>query len=119
MSDIDEKECPYGIRDLPEFFKVERSGIRRSAGKYHLRFTLLGDRAYLIIIEHLRITVHAVRHHIVKFSGKIMGVAVRQMAPARKVHREDRISRFKHREIYDHIRLRAGMRLHVHVLRAE
>ena len=56
---------------------------------------------------------------LVKFAGKICRMPVGEMAAVREIHRQDFVARFHHGEIDRHVRLRAAVRLHVHVLRAE
>jgi hypothetical protein len=44
---------------------------------------------------------------------------VRQVAAVRQVHRQDGVARLQLGEVHRHVRLRAGVRLHVGVLRPE
>ena len=53
------------------------------------------------------------------FSGQRRLAAVRQMSAVREVHAEDPVARLQQRRIHGHIRLRAGVRLNVGVIRAE
>ena len=46
-------------------------------------------------------------------------MAVRQVAAVREAHAENRVAGLQHGHVDGHIRLRAGVRLHVHVLGAE
>ena len=50
---------------------------------------------------------------------KLTRGAVRQVAAVRQAHAEDRVAGLEHAEVDRHVRRRAGMGLHVHVLGAE
>ena len=56
---------------------------------------------------------------VIKVAGEIRGMTVREMAAVREIHGQNLVARFQHREIDRHVRLRAAVRLHIHVLAAE
>ena len=61
----------------------------------------------------------AVGHDRVELAGEIERVAVREVAAVRQVHAEHRVARLQQRHVDRHVRLRAGVRLHVDVVGAE
>ena len=58
-------------------------------------------------------------HDRVELAREIQRMAVRQVAAVREIHPEHRVARLQQREVHGHVRLRAGVRLHVGVLGAE
>ncbi len=119
MRYVHEHKCAHRIRDLPELFKIYCAGVSRCAHEYHLRLVFCGYTGDLVIVERLCLAIYAIRDYIIEFTGKIMRVAVRKMASACQVHSHDRIARLKHGKIYDHVGLRAGMRLDIDMLGAK
>src|SRR6266542_6364039 len=56
---------------------------------------------------------------LIKSPGEICWMSVGEMTAMGEVHRENFVARLNGCEIDRHIRLRAAVRLHVHMLRAE
>ena len=80
---------------------------------------LVGQPRKLVVVDALIVLSHAVRDNRVELAGEVEGMAVREMSAMREVHAEHRVARLQQREIHAHVGLRARMRLHVGVLRAE
>ena len=52
-------------------------------------------------------------------SGEIGRTSVCEMPAVGQILSHDRIARLQHRKLHCHIRLRPGMRLHIHIFAAE
>ncbi|MNV59091.1 hypothetical protein D3C71_1514930 [compost metagenome] len=63
--------------------------------------------------------MYTVSDEIVQEAGSVNRAAVRQMAAVGQVHAEHSIARIEGGQIHGHIRLRAGMRLHIDVVCSE
>ena len=116
---VDEEERVDRIGDLPKARKIEKARISRSARGDHRRAHLFGLFGERVVVDLLGLFAHAVVRHLVKFAGEICRMAVGQMTAVGEIHRQDAVARFDGGEIDRHVRLRAAVRLHVDVLRAE
>ena len=99
--------------------KSNDARIRAGADHDHLRPVLAREPVELVVVEPLVALADAVRHDREELAGEVQRMAVREMAAVREVHPEDGVARLEHGEVDGHVRLRAGMRLHVDVLGAE
>ena len=72
-----------------------------------------------VVIDLLRLFVHAVMRDLIKLAGKICRMPVGEMAAVGEIHRQDFVARFNGGEINRHVRLRAAVRLDVDMLGAE
>ena len=107
------------IRDLPEFLKINDSGICACAGDDHLRLMLLRQSPNFLIIDQHVLFTDVVRYDLKPFPRHVDGTAMRQMAAIRKTHPQNLVSRLQHCKKHGHIRLCAGVRLHVRMLGAK
>ena len=98
---------------------VYDAGVGGGAGDYHLRLQLPGHAAHLVIVDELGGGVHAVGAHVEVLAGDGRLGAVGEVAAAGEVHAHDDVAGLGEREVNGHVGLRAGVRLHVGVLRAE
>ena len=116
---VDEKKRADRIGDLPQPRKIDDARIGRRAGRDHRRLGFLGEFLQRVVIDLLGLFVDAVMRDLIKLAGEIRRMAVRKMAAMREIHRQDFVARFNRGEINRHVRLRAAVRLHVHMLGAE
>ncbi len=80
---------------------------------------LPGERQQLVIIDPLRLAIHAVRNDLEILAGEVQRMAVAQVPAAGEIHRQHRIAGRQDGAEDRHVRLGSGVRLHVHVLGAE
>ena len=125
------RDEPGDVRHVGEDFRADAVGgradareiddprVRARADDNHLRFVRLGQPVQLVVVEALVVLAHAVGHDGVEQAGEVQRVAVRQVTAVRQVHAEDRVARLEQRQVHRHVRLRARVRLHVRVFRAE
>ena len=73
----------------------------------------------LVVVDALVFLAHAVGHDVEVLAREVQRVAVREVAAVGEVHAQDRVAGLEHRQVDGHVRLRAGVRLHVGVLGAE
>jgi hypothetical protein len=73
----------------------------------------------LVVVDPLVVLAHAVGDDGVQLAGKVERVAMGQVSTVREVHPQDRVAGLQQREVHRHIRLGAGMRLHVRMVGAE
>src|ERR1044071_5321266 len=106
-------------RNLAYALEVYRARVGRSAADNHLRVVLLRQTFELVVVYLLRLARDAVLRDLVAEAGEVQGVAVREVPAVREVHAENRVAVLQGREVDGHVRLRARVRLHVRVLRAE
>ena len=85
----------------------------------HLRLVLVREALELVVVDPLVVFADAVRDDVVELAGEVQRMAVREVAAVREVHAEDGVAGLEQREVDGHVRLRAGVRLHVGVLGAE
>ena len=106
------------VCDFSEFFKVDGARVRGRTGDDHLRLFLFGKGTERIIVNET-VLIHAVGHDVVQQAGLIDRRAVGQVTAVVQAHAEHGITRLAQRLIDRHVRLRARVRLHVRVFRAE
>ena len=116
---VAEEERADLIRDLAEAPRLDRPRVRRAAAHDELRPVLLREREHVVVVDEVRLPRDAVVDDRVQPPREVDLEPVRQVAAVRELEREDRVARLEAREVDGHVRLRAGMRLHVRVLRAE
>ena len=116
---IDHQVRADGIGDLTEACKVDHARIRARTGDDELRANLLGRARKRLIVDGLGLGVNTVEMRLKIFSGQRRLAAMRQMSAVGEVHAEDPVARLQQRRIHGHIRLRAGVRLNVCMVRAE
>ena len=107
------------MRRAARMREVDDAGIRARADHDHLRLVLVGQPVELVVIDPFVVRLHAVGDDFIQQARKVERVTVRQVAAVGEVHAEDGVARLHDREIHGHVGLRARMRLHIRVLRAE
>ena len=78
-----------------------------------------GKAANFVIIDHFRLGIYAVGDKVVILAGHVHGASMGQVAAVGKVHAEHGVAIVEQRKINGKVRLCAGMRLHIGMLRAE
>ena len=80
---------------------------------------LQGQALHFIVVDCLRVPVHAVRDELVQVAGEVDRSAVGQVAPLVQLHPHYRIPGFQQSEVHRHVGLGSAVGLDVGVLRAE
>ncbi len=99
--------------------KIEKARIRAPAADNHLRLFRQRDLLQQVVVNGFRILTHSIRHHAVQLAREIQLVPVRQMPAMRQIQSQNRVSGLQHRHIGRRVGLRARVRLHIGMLRAE
>ena len=99
--------------------EVDDARVGAGADHDHLRVVLVGEAVELVVVDPLVVFADAVRHDRVELSGEVERMPVGEVAAVRQVHTKHGVARLEQREVHRHVRLRAGVRLHVDVVRAE
>ena len=118
MRHVDEQIRANLVGDRAETCPVHQLRIRAETTDQHLRFVFDGETLDLVVIDQTMF-VDAVLHRVEQLAGNIHLGAVGEMAAVRKRHTEDCIAGLQQREVHGLIRLRARMRLHICIARAE
>ena len=105
--------------DRADALEVDHARIGARADHDHLRLVLVREPLELVVVDPLVVLADAVGDDGVELAGEVQRMPVRQVAAVREVHAEDGVARLQQREVHRHVRLRAGVRLHVGVLGAE
>ena len=116
---IDQQISADAVGNLAETLEIKNLRIGGKAGDDHLRLVLAGHALQRVVINQAGFQVKAVVNGVVQPAGKADRRAVRQMAAVAKIHAEYRVARVKQGEEDGSICLRAGMRLHIGIIRAE
>ena len=111
--------APIAVGDRADPREVDHARIGAGADDDHLRLVLVRQPLELVVVDPLVVLAHAVGDDRVELAGEVERMAVRQVAAVRQVHAEHGVARLQQREVDRHVRLRAGVRLHVGVLGAE
>jgi hypothetical protein len=107
------------VRDLPELPRLDGSRIRAAAADDQLRPVRLRQPQHLVVVDHVRLAGDAVVDDRVEAAREVDLEAVREMAAVRELEREDRVAGLQRGHVRGHVRLRAGVGLHVGVLGGE
>ena len=107
------------IGDGAELGEVDGAGVGAGARHDDRGAVLVGEAANLFIVDEASVLVHAVGNHVEQAAGEVHGAAVRQVAAVGQVHAQDGIAGLGQREVGGHVRLAAGVGLHVDVAAAE
>ena len=78
-----------------------------------------GEFLQCVVIDLLRLLVHAVMRDLIKFAGKICRMPMGEMTSVGEIHRQDLVARFDGGKVNGHVRLRSAVRLDIDVLGAE
>ena len=119
MGHVHEHIGPDLVAYLAYLSPVDDAGIGGGAGDYHLRAQLLGHAEHLVIVDELRLGVHAVAVDVEVFAGYGGPGAVGEVAAAGEVHTHEHVPGLRQGEIDGNVRLGAGVRLHVGMLSPE
>ena len=110
---IHHKDRADFLCDCTNALKVDDARIRRRTCNNHLRLVLLREHLQRIVVNALRLLVHAIGDDLVIHPRDVDGAAVCQMSAIRQIHAEDRVARLKESKEHRHIRLCARVRLHI------
>ena len=106
-------------RDRGEGREVELARVGRGAGHEHLRAHFERFRSDRIHVEPLGGAVDAVGMELVEDAGEVLGMTMRQVPAVIERHRQHLVVRLAQRHQRRDVGLRAAVRLHVGVRRAE
>ena len=115
---VDHEQRAHLVGDVAEALPVGAQRVGGGAGHDHARVELAREVAHLVVVDLLGLA-QAVGHGVVELAGEVHRRAVREVAAVRERHAEDRVAGLEHGHVDGLVRLRARVRLHVGVLRAE
>src|SRR5688572_18789728 len=116
VGDIGHHLRVHAPRDLANTFEVDRSRIGGCSADQKFWLVLFSDTLELVVIDLLRLAIHAIVSDLVINPRKIQWVPVRQMPAVREVHPENLIPMLERRQQHRHVRLCTGVRLDVRML---
>ena len=119
MRRVDHKERPDVVRDLAEGVPVDEPGVRGIAGDDHPWTVFFCQTVDLVDVDRLGVLVETVGDDVEQPAGEVHLRSVREVAALIEPHTEDRVAGVEKGQVGGHIRLGAGVRLHVGVLGAE
>ena len=119
MGHVHEQFGVHFVGDGAELGEVDGAGIGAGARHDDRGTVLMGEAAHFFIVDEAGVPVHAVGNHIEQASGEVHRAAVRQVTSVGQVHAQNGITGFGQREVGSHVRLAAGVGLHVDVVAAE
>ena len=110
---------PYLVADCAYALEVDHAGIGAGARNYHLGLAFHCYPFRLVIVDGLRVPVHAVGHYVEVLARNIDGRAVRKVPAVGEIHAHYGVAGREHCK--EHCKVCAGARvgLHVAVLAAE
>ncbi len=106
-------------RDVLEGSEVEEARVRAVPGDDHRRGNLVGPCADLVVVDATVGVADGVGLEVVELAAEVDGGAVGEVAALVQRHAEHRVAGLHDAGVHGGVRLRAGMRLHVGVVRAE
>ena len=86
MGNISQKHCPTITCDFPHALKVNNTRVGTGPHCDHAWLVFSGHRCKLIIVNTLVFFTNTVMDNLKELTGKISGVAVREMAAMAEVH---------------------------------
>ena len=119
MGHVHDKISAHFVGDVAEALPIDDAGIGGEPGDNHFWLMLAGQGFNLSIVDMTRGRVQAVLVGMVNLAGKIHLRPVGQVTAVGQTHAQDRIARFDQSHIRGGIGLRAGMWLHIGIIRAE
>ena len=102
MRHIHHQVRSHFVRNLPELFKINGSGVCAGSGHNQFRPAFQGDSAHFVIVNKA-LVIHSVGYGFIIGSGKVSGTSMGQMASVRQVHAHYGITGLKQREKYRHV----------------
>ena len=109
----------HRVRDLAHFCKVDDAGVRARPGDDELGAALLRFLHHGVVVYPLALAVNAVEAGVEVLAGDGRLRPVGEVSPVAEIHAEYRVARLQKREVHRDVRLRAGVRLHIGMLRVE
>ncbi len=119
MRHVAQEKRPGLVGDRTEPVRLDHARVRRSSAHDQLRPVLERKAPDLLEVDQAGFTLDAVRDDRVQMTREVDLVPVGQMAAVIEAHREHRVAGLERREVDGHVRLRAGVRLDVRMLRPE
>ena len=119
MGHVAEEQGADLVGDGPEALGLDHPGIRRGAADDELRAVLLREAEHLVEVDEAGLAVDAVGGDRVEVAREVHLVPVRQVAAVVEPQGQDRVAGLEAGEVDGHVRLRAGVGLHVRVLGSE
>ncbi len=116
---VHEQIGTHAVGDLAHALEIDDARVGGRAGGDHARLHLEGHFGEGVVIDALVHLADAVMGDGIEATGEIGLVAMGEMAAVGKIHGEDLVARLEHGKIDGGIGLRAGVRLHIHVITAE
>ena len=116
---VDDEPGADRVRDRAEALPVDHARVGGETREDHLRPVFAGEALDARIVDLAGRRVEPVLDGVEELAGEVHLGAVRQVAAVVEAHAEQRVARREQREIDRRVRLRAGVRLHVRVRRAE
>ena len=118
VSHIHHKHRPRLVGDLPEFLKINGSGIGRRPRNDHFRAAFQRGFPQLIIIDK-SLVVHPIGHDLKIFSGNIHRASVGEMSAVIQIHPHDGVPGVADRKLHRQIGLCPRMGLYVGIIAAK
>ena len=116
---VDHQQRADVVGDRSERLEVDDPRVRGRARDDQLRVLPLRELADRVVVERLLRVVDAVRDEVVEAAAEVDRRTVGEVAALVQAHAHDLVARLQHREERGHVRVRAGVRLHVRVVAAE
>src|ERR1700722_20870123 len=90
---VHDKKSAYLIRDLAHTGEVDDPGVGAASGNDELRLFLLGYSLELVVVDPLRLLLHAIKRCPVEFAGEAQLVPVGQVAAMGQIKTQYGVSR--------------------------
>ena len=119
MGHVDHQIGADFVSDGAQPREVDDARIRAGARQNQFRLVVDGQLFNRVVVQRFRFGIDAVADEIIRRAGEIHLEAMGQMAAVGEAHRQNRVARLQQRHVGRHVRLAAGMRLHVRGLRPE
>ena len=119
VGDVGHEQRAALLGDFAHSLEVDFARIRGSPDRYELGLFGEGGLFELVVVDEAGFDVHSVIYDAEKHSGKVLGVAVREMPSVFEAHRQNFIAGFEDGCVYGGVGLRARMGLDIGELHAE
>jgi len=94
VGDVHQEIGSHRLGDLLEPWKVQDSRVGAGSDHDHPRTAFLSDALSRVVVDHFRLSVHAVKEGAKEGTGKIHATAVSEMSSLRQVHAQDHVTGF-------------------------